>query len=651
MRTRSVVGAAAFYVALTLVLTYPFSTHLATHVLSLGTDMDLAIWTIGWDVHALTHHPWAIFDANIFFPFHNTLAYSENLIGSALLAAPVIWLTGNAILGMNLVVLFSVAASAFGAFLLARRLGVSTAAALIAGIIAGFAPPRFFRMDQLPISTVQWIPFTLLALHMYFDTGRARYLRIAIALYSFQAVTSGHAAAMLTLAIAMLLVWKYLTGEPPAVAQRLRDAGWVGAGAMVPTLLIYIPYKLAQSEVGLKRIYEEWWMATSSYFSSPTIVHKWLIARMPDWPWLKGEPDAWLFPGVLPLVLGLVAVGMHATAAVPADANRWWRRLAVGLEFAAVAFGVLAITVAITGGVRWKAGNTVLLTSHGATPWIQLAVIVALRWLLRTRAPLALAPRWQRVSAWFSVWRRSFNTPDHLWLYASIFLMCFWLSLGPPFDIWRFMYWMPGLNFVRMPSRFTVLGMLALGIVAASGFDRLMSARRSASRVVAAALCIAGLIAEFALIPMTSEPYAVDPPAIDRWVGTQPQPMALLEMPLSDSLGVPSRERWTTNFMVHSMAHWKPLFVGFSGIQPPGYQDNYWTMVRFPDAASVALARRLGITHVILHTSLVDPGQRALVESQYLQFANEVQLVHTEGEGRLYAITPRLVSNLAGPRR
>ena len=640
MRTRSVVGAAVFYVALTLVLTYPFSTHLATHVLSLGTDMDLAIWTIGWDVQALTHHPWAIFDANIFFPFHNTLAYSENLIGSALLAAPIIWLTGNTILAMNVVVLFSVAASAFGAFLLARYLRLSTGAALIAGTIAGFAPPRFFRMDQLPISTVEWIPFTLLALHMYFDTGRARYLRIAIALYSLQAITSGHAAAMLTLTIAMLLVWKCLTGEPIAVVRRLRDAGWVGAVAMVPTLLIYIPYKLAQSEVGLKRIYEEWWMATSSYFTSPTIVHQWLLAQMPDWRWLKGEPDAWLFPGVLPLVLGALALWLHATAAAPADAHRRWRRIAVGLEVCSVALLALSIRVALTGGVRWRAGNTVLFTSHGATPWLQLVVMVALRFLLRARAPLAWAPRAQRIAAWFAVWRRSFNTLDHLWLYASIFLMCVWLSLGPPFDIWRFIYWIPGLNFVRMPSRFTVLGMLALGLMAASGFDRLMSARRASLSLGVATLCIAGLVAEFAMLPMTSEPYDVTPPAIDQWVGTQPQPMALLEMPLSDSLGTPSRERWTTRFMVHSMAHWKPLFVGFSGIQPPGYQDNYWTMVKFPDAESLALARRLGITHVILHTSLVDPGQRAFVEGQYAQFANDVQLVHTEGEGRLYAIKP-----------
>lgn len=638
MRTRSTVWAAAFYAALTLALTYPFSTRLTTHVLSLGTDMDLAVWTIGWNVHALTHQPWAIFDANIFFPFHNTLAYSENLIGSSLIAAPVIWLTGNTILGMNIVALFSVAASAFGAFLLARRLGLSTGAALIAGLIFGFAPPRFLRMDQLPISTIQWIPFTLWALHAYFDTGRARYLRVAVAFYSLQALTSGHGAAMLTLAVALLLVWKWIHGEPPAVWRRLRDVGWPGALAMLPAALIYIPYKMAQIEVGLKRELEDWSLATSSYFASPTIVHQWLLARLPDWAWLKGQPDAWLFPGILPVVLFVVALWMHASATASAEPGRGWRRAGVTLDVLGLAFFALAIWVAISGGVRLKAGTTVLFTSHGATPWIQFAIIVLARLAIRRRAPLAPGPRWRGTRAWLGRWRRSLNTPDHVWLYASLFLLCVWLSIGPPLGIWRVMYWMPGLNFVRMPSRFTVAGMMALGLVAASGFDRFTASWRVATRAIAAGVCAAVLVGEFAMLPMWSEPYAVNPPAIDRWVGTQPQKMALLEMPLSDSRSDPRREQWTTRFMLHSMAHWKPLFVGFSGIQPPGYQDNYWTMVNFPDDASLALARQLGITHVILHDDLVHPTEKTLVEGKYARYADQLALVHVEGEGKLFRI-------------
>lgn len=640
MRSRPAAAAAAFYVALTLLLTYPFSTRLATHVLSVGTDMDLAIWTIGWDVHAFTHQPWKIFDANIFYPFHNSLAYSENLIGSAIIAAPVLWLTDNTILAMNVVVLLSVMLSAFGAFLLARRLGLSTMAALLAGIVFGFAPPKFFRTDQLPISTVQWIPFTLLALHVYFDTHKARYLRIAIALFSLQAVTSGHGAAMLTLAVAMLLIWKWLTGEPAAFVQRFRDVGWQGALALVPALLIYIPYKFAQIEIGLKRELEDWTLATSSFFTSPTFVHEWLRAHAPDWHWLKGEADAWLFPGIVPIVLAIAALWSHAALAAPAEPGRAWRRVALALEWLAALMLGFAAWVTMSGGVTVRSGGAIVFSSHGATPWIQCALLFVLRIALYRKAPLAISPRIDRARRWFTVWRRSFNTRDHLWFYTSMLALCYWLAIGPPLGIWRWMYWMPGLNFVRVPSRFTVLGMLALGLIAASGFDRLTARVKRGARIAIFAACALCLVAEFATWPLGTEPYAVDPPAIDRWVSTQPENMALLEMPLADSLLVPRRERWTTNFMLHSMAHWKPLFVGFSGIQPPGYQDNYWKLVKFPDTESMAVARKLGLTHVILHTSLIHPTEVEETEARFARFADQLTLVHTEGEGRLYAIRP-----------
>ena len=66
--------------------------------------------------HAFVHQPLAIFDANIYYPFRHTLAYSENLIGSALIAAPVLWLTGNPVLALNMVALLSCVLCGVGAY-------------------------------------------------------------------------------------------------------------------------------------------------------------------------------------------------------------------------------------------------------------------------------------------------------------------------------------------------------------------------------------------------------------------------------------------------------------------------------------------------------------------------------------------------------
>jgi hypothetical protein len=65
---RDLVWVTAAFTVLTLILVYPLSVHPASTALPLGGDTRLFLWTIGWDVHALTHQPWALFDANIFAP-------------------------------------------------------------------------------------------------------------------------------------------------------------------------------------------------------------------------------------------------------------------------------------------------------------------------------------------------------------------------------------------------------------------------------------------------------------------------------------------------------------------------------------------------------------------------------------------------------
>ena len=86
------------------------------YVLSVSPDTDLLLWTLSWDAHALTTHPLSIFDANIFAPLHRTLAFSENLIGSGLFAVPILGLTHNPVLAMNLLALLSCVLCGLGAF-------------------------------------------------------------------------------------------------------------------------------------------------------------------------------------------------------------------------------------------------------------------------------------------------------------------------------------------------------------------------------------------------------------------------------------------------------------------------------------------------------------------------------------------------------
>ena len=554
--------AALLYVALTILLAYPISIHPATNLTSASPDTDLTMWALAWDVHAFTHQPLAIFDANIYYPQQLTLAYSENFIGSALLAAPVLWLTGNPVLAFNLIALTSVVLCGMGAFFLARTLRVSAAGATLAGIVFAFSPARFLRIDQLHLGPIQWIPFCLAYLVRYLDDGRPRDLRIAVVFFTLQALTTGHGTVFLVVAVLTLVGCRLAYGTPIAVVRRVRDFGLAGAIALVPTVLVFIPYLIVQREVGLRRELIGWSISWSSFLASPSHVHAWLLSRFPSARILESA-GAYLFPGILPIVLAAAALV--------------WREKPV-------------------------AG------SNEAT---------------------------------------AVRQPDFMFA-ALLTGIGLWLSVGSPFGIWPLVYWLPGFNLIRVPSRFMLLATLGLSVLAAMGFDRVATmalrwfdgsagGRRAPRERLLAIVIGVLLVAEFATMPFGIAPYVVNPPAIDRWLATRPMPFTVAEVPLPNPNDLGEWERRETGFMLHSTAHWQRTVHGYSGFRPPMHEQLYDEMTRFPSAESVRALTNLSVTYIVVHTDLYTPDDWTRVEKAIEQ-EPALRLEHVEGAGRVYSL-------------
>ena len=75
------------FLALTALMTWPWVLHLRDAVADTGDSYAFA-WTLWWDYHQTFHDPRHLFDATIFYPYKNTLAFGENDYGIALLFFP-----------------------------------------------------------------------------------------------------------------------------------------------------------------------------------------------------------------------------------------------------------------------------------------------------------------------------------------------------------------------------------------------------------------------------------------------------------------------------------------------------------------------------------------------------------------------------------
>ena len=178
------------------------------------------------------------------------------------------------------------------------------------------------------------------------------------------------------------------------------------------------------------------------------------------------------------------------------------------------------------------------------------------------------------------------------------------LALGGRSGLWQFVYWLPGFNFIREPSRFMVLGLLGVAVLAGVGFDRL-TARLAPSRRRLAAVVAGGLlVAEFSAIPFkATRTGSISPPPIGGW------PASRSHSRLRRSRS-PESERYHSNYMLHSMAHWQKTVHGFSGIRPALHDELYRQLESFPSEESVRHLAQLGVTYVIVHSSWFPPEER-----------------------------------------
>jgi len=651
--------AAALYAALTLVLAYPLSLHPATSALPGDPDTDLFMWTLAWDTHAAFSRPLAIFDANIYHPQADTLAYSENLIGSVPFAAPVLWLTGNPVLALNTVSLLSVVLCGLGAYVLARRLGLGAASALLCGLVFAFSPARFFRIGQLHLTTVQWVPFGLASLHAYLDDGRGRDLKLAAFFFTLQALTTGHGAVFLAVAAAGLVIFRLATGDPIAPLRRLRDLGVTGVLMFVPAVLAYLPYRRVQMELGMLRPLTDWPPTPDSFIASPAAVYTWLLS-------LVGKADmfsnasGYLFPGILPVLLAVAGLAWRPArgeAAAPdprpsevatidplRPRGTGWTRAAALAELAVLVGLSLAAVVTVTGRFRLEAGDTLLLSVRNARrAWLLVAVALVVRAALAGRVPFAIGARLRRWGeAWGRAWGEAWHRPTvsrrrERWavpFYALLTLVAILLSVGPPLGIWPFVHWLPVLNFVRVPWRFMILATLGLAVLAGFGVERLGAGLSPASRRRLALVLGVLMVGEFASIPLPTRAYAVTIPAVDRWLESRPKPFVVAELPVGS-------ERLQSTYMLHSMAHWQKTIHGHSGFRVRLHVELYDQLLSFPDEASLDALERLGVDYVVLHPEFYGPAQWERVKARLMAFGDRLTLEHEADGGRVYSLGPR----------
>jgi hypothetical protein len=395
---------------LAVALTWPLAPRLGSAGRVDSGDGRHGVWNVAWVAHALTSDPASLFDANIFYPHRQALAYSEANLVAGVVGIPVWLATGNPLATYNSVVLFAFATASLSAFLLVRMLGGSRLGAGVAGLAYGFSSYMFAHIPHIQLLMTFGPALSMAAFHHFTrqpTVGRGVALGGTLALTGLACAYYGIFSALM---VGVGLVWTLVE------RRQFRDGRfWLGTLVAIVTAAVligpfFIPYMSIRAE-GFERSLEDARIHATvgrAYLASPALVHRWMLPLLEEWREV-------LFPGFQALVLAGVAVwcartrraginrrvvGLYVTIAALA----FWASLgpdgglytllyhvvpAFSFLRASARFGVLVILcVAVLAGlaITW-------LQQHPATRPRRLTAVVILVALTEVYVgPLRLAP-------------------------------------------------------------------------------------------------------------------------------------------------------------------------------------------------------------------------------------------------------------------
>jgi uncharacterized membrane protein len=285
-------------------------------------------WILAWDAHQLAHDPRHLFDANIFYPEPDTLAYSDHLIVQAVIGAPLFWLGASPVLAYNLLLIAGLVLTAWTTSLVMARWTGSRLAGLFSGSLMAFNAMTLTRFAEIQDQHFEFFPLALWSLDLLLSSPRVRYALQLAGWFVLQALTCGYLLVFMSLSLAAAVAVrpKEWMGAPlRRVASLLALSASVAALLLAPFLL---PYLRVSRQQGFTRP-----MAEVSLYSARLADYVSTGGRLHYALWSARFFDREaLFPGLIAAALVMVAMASGVA----------WRDRRARM---AVAFGVVAFAL------------------------------------------------------------------------------------------------------------------------------------------------------------------------------------------------------------------------------------------------------------------------------------------------------------------
>lgn len=212
-----------------IVATWPLLPSLAG-ALPLGTEHEATVplfnlWTLWWDADRVPHGFSGLWNAPIFHPLEGTFTFSEPMLLPGVALAPLWWMGAPPAAIYNLAILCILACNGLATRSLARALGASRDAALLAALAGVTLPYTAKVLGVLPVLPLFGTIWALAALVRFGKVGGWRPAALAVLSFAAQFL-AGQQMALLSLPFLLL------AGLAALAEQRFRARSIATLGAL-----------------------------------------------------------------------------------------------------------------------------------------------------------------------------------------------------------------------------------------------------------------------------------------------------------------------------------------------------------------------------------------------------------------------------------
>lgn len=223
---------------------FPVLQTLSTHLASRADGVFIS-WTI-YAVASFVSEGKNIFNLPIFYPYLNTLTYSDPFLPTALSSIPFLYITKNPILISNLHLFFGTVIMYISAYLLAKELKFSTLASHLTALFFTFSSMHLHYIVHLQSYLLAGLPLTLCFFIKWLKTDAWYWLLLVFFGFLYQMLNSPMSGFFLIFAFIPLLVSIFISKKMNVWKLRIVKNKFLilyySTISLIFLLPIYVPY-------------------------------------------------------------------------------------------------------------------------------------------------------------------------------------------------------------------------------------------------------------------------------------------------------------------------------------------------------------------------------------------------------------------------